>query len=108
MLNNTKMGAVGERSAVLAFKALGMQVIPTSTEEETTNALFKLKKQGVSIVFITENEAKQAEEALSRYRNDFELSVIPIPGSNGSEGYAMEIIKNNVEKALGANILFED
>ena len=31
-----QMGVVGERDAVLAFKALGMRVIAVSTPEETT------------------------------------------------------------------------
>ncbi len=32
------MGVVGERDAVLAFKALGMRVIAVSTPEETTKS----------------------------------------------------------------------
>ena len=37
-----QMGVVGERDAVLAFKALGMRVIAVSTPEETTKALHRL------------------------------------------------------------------
>lgn len=106
MQSNSKMGAVGQRSAVLAFKALGMQAIPTSTADETTAALNKLYKLGVNVVFITEQEAQQAQEVLSKYRNDYKLSIIPIPGTHGSNGYGIESVKNNVERALGADIIF--
>ena len=34
--NNTRMGVVGERDAVLAFKAVGMRVIAVETPEQTT------------------------------------------------------------------------
>lgn len=106
MQSKTRLGAVGQRSAVLALKTLGMQVYPTVTVEETARALHTLQKQGVNIVFITEKEAMEASEAVERYRSDYAFSIIPIPGANGSLGYGMESIRRNVEKALGADILF--
>ena len=102
----TLMGAVGERDAVLCFKAIGMRVVPTETAEETTHALFSLTRQGVRVIFITENAAKQAPEALERYQHDPQIAIIPIPGSAGSQGYAMARVRANVEKAIGADILF--
>ncbi|MEG0268623.1 MAG: V-type ATP synthase subunit F [Clostridia bacterium] len=100
------MGAVGERDAVLCFKAIGMKVIPTTTPEETTRALFKLVKENVRVIFITETAAMEAPEALARYKTQPDVAIIPIPGSRGSTGYAMARVKRNVEKAIGADILF--
>jgi len=102
------MGAVGERDAVLCFKAVGMSVIPTNTPEETARALFTLTRQGVRVIFITEHAAKLAPEALERYQGDPQVAIIPIPGSMGSEGYAMARVRANVEKAIGADILFNN
>jgi len=103
---DVRMGAVGERDAVLCFKAIGMKTISTETAEETTRALFTLVKQGIRVIFITENAAKAAAEALERYQTDPQVAIIPIPGSAGVSGYAMSRIKANVEKAIGADILF--
>ena len=100
------MGAVGERDAVLCFKAIGMKVVPTTNPEETARALFTLTKRGVRVIFITETAAEQAPEALERYKGRSDVAIIPIPGSKGSTGYAMERVKANVEKAIGADILF--
>ena len=100
------LGAVGERDAVLCFKAIGMEVIPTTNPEETARALFTLTRQGVRVIFITENAAQQAPEALQRYQRDPQVSVIPIPGIAGATGFAMSRVKANVEKAIGADILF--
>ena len=102
------MGAVGERDAVLCFKALGMKVIPTQTAEETARALFSLTQEGVRAIFITETAAKEAPEALRRYQSQADIAIIPIPGSQGSLGYAMARVKGNVEKAIGADILFSN
>lgn len=100
------MGAVGERDAVLCFKAVGMQTIATETPEETARALFTLTRQGVKVIFITEHAASQAPEALERYQHDPQVAVIPIPGGEGASGYAMARLRANVEKAIGADILF--
>lgn len=102
------MGAVGERDAVLCFKAIGMRVIPTSSPDETSRALFRLVKEGVRVIFITETAALEAPEALERYQTQADVAVIPIPGSQGSTGNAMARVKANVEKAIGAEILFNN
>ena len=54
-----QMGVVGERDAVLAFKALGMRVIAVSTPEETTKALHRLYSEGIPVIFLTETCAQQ-------------------------------------------------
>lgn len=106
--NNAKMGVVGERDVVLAFKAIGMRVIPTQTPEEATAALFKLAKEGVAVIFITESTARQVPEALERYKTDPAVAIIPIPGSQGADGFGLGRVRANVEKAIGADILFNN
>ena len=82
-----QMGVVGERDAVLAFKALGMRVIAVSTPETC---------------------AQQVPETLERYKTDPKCAVIPIPGSSGANGFGLNRVKANVEKAIGADILFNN
>ena len=47
-------------------------------------------------------------EALEKYKTMPETAVIPIPGSQGTDGYGMRRVKANVEKAIGADILFNN
>lgn len=102
------MGVVGERDAVLAFKAIGMKVIPTQTPEETTAALYRLVKEGVPVIFITESAARKVPEALERYKTSPDTAIIPIPGSQGADGFGIQRVRANVEKAIGADILFNN
>ena len=95
------MGVVGERDAVLAFKALGMRVIAVSTPEETTKALHRLYSEGIPVIFLTETCAQQVPETLERYKT-------AIPGSSGANGFGLNRVKANVEKAIGADILFNN
>ncbi len=63
-------------------------------------------RNGVRVIFITEHAAKEATEALERYKTDPQVAIILIPGSAGASGYAMSRVRANVEKAIGADILF--
>ena len=104
---DVRMGAVGERDAVLCFKALGMTVHPhPNAGGKQPKHCFSLTKRGVRLIFITESTAESAQEAIRRYQTDPQVAIIPIPGSTGSSGYAMSRVRANVEKAIGADILF--
>lgn len=106
MDNMIRMGVVGEKDAVLAFKAVGMRVMIVATAEEATAALHRLATDGVPVIFITESMAEQVPEALSKYKTMPGTAVIPIPGSQGSDGFGASRVRANVEKAIGADILF--
>ena len=101
------MGAVGERDVVLAFQAMGMRVIPAETKEAIASAVFTLAEEGVPVIFITERAAQLSPESLERYKTSASTSIVPIPGSQGSDGFGMRRVKQNVEKAIGAELLFE-
>lgn len=103
-----KIAAVGPREAVLAFKALGIQVRPVSSPEEASRAVFDLANQDFQVIFITEAEAEQIAETISRYKTRALPAIIPIPGTTGTTGFGMAAVRANVEKAIGADILFKE
>lgn len=104
---NDKMGVVGERDAVLAFKAMGMRVLPAQTAQEVHAAVMRLARENVPVIFITERAARLSPEIMERFKASANPVLIPIPGSNGADGFGMQRVKANVEKAIGADILFE-
>lgn len=100
-----RLGAVGEEDAIMAFKAIGAVAIPASTADEVSAALFRLSKDGIPVIFITEAAARMAPEALSRYEQTLETAVIPVPGIRGSDGFGAQQLRANVIKAIGADII---
>lgn len=104
---NLSMGIVGEKDAVIAFRALGMEIKSISSKAQVGIAINQLIKQGIRVIFITEKAAKMAEETVDMYRRDPQVILVPIPGTTGTDGYSMDQIKKNVEKAIGANILLD-
>ena len=106
MSDKLRIGVVGEEDAILAFKAIGFVTIPAVTADEVTAALFKLSQDNVPVIFITEQAARMAPEALERYENTPEVAIIPIPGIMGTDGLGEARVRENVIKAIGADILF--
>ncbi len=100
-----RMGVVGEEDAILAFKAIGAIAIPATTQEEISTAIHRLSREGVPVIFITEAAARLVPEALARYDQIMETAIIPIPGIKGSDGFGAQLLRDNVIKAIGADIL---
>lgn len=106
MADNNKIGVVGDGDSVMLWRAVGARVEAASNAAEAERAIHRLVHDGAVIIYITESLARQNEETIDRYLTDPSVSIIPIPDRTGTTGYGMERIKANVEKAIGADILF--
>lgn len=107
MANNAQdIAMIGDRDSVLLAKAAGLAVFAEDDGAAATRRIHALAKGGTKVIFITEPLFEQCAEAVEQYRRESTPAIIPIPGPNGSTGAAMAQIKSNVEKAIGADILF--
>ncbi len=103
-----KIGVVGDSDSILGFKALGLDVYPVSGADDTSATIFQLAASGYAIIFVTEQAAESAAEMIDRYKTSPFPAIIPIPGNRGATGIGLKNIRANVEKAIGADILFQD
>ncbi|MFA9398821.1 MAG: V-type ATP synthase subunit F [Clostridiaceae bacterium] len=100
-----KIGVVGDKDSILAFKALGIDVYPVSNMEETRKTVDKMASMEYAVIFITEQAAKDIEETIERYNKIMLPAIILIPNNQGTLNIGMKKISDNVEKAVGVNIL---
>ena len=100
------LGVVGERDSVMGFKALGLYVVEASSPTQAASAVDKMAREGFVVIFITETMATQMGETIDKYKAEAYPAIIPIPGNQGTTGLGMQLLKSNVEKAVGADILF--
>lgn len=104
---NNRIAVIGDKDSVLAFKAVGCDVFPTTNYFDASETLKKLARE-YAIIFITEDIAKNISDIVDRYKTRPYPAVIPIPGPQGPTGYGMSNISKNVEKAIGTDILNKD
>lgn len=100
-----KVAVVGDKDSVLAFKALGVDVYPVIEASEARKVIDRLARDKYGIIFITEQAAQEIPETIDRYNRIMTPAVILIPSNQGTLDIGMQRIKDNVEKAVGSNIL---
>ena len=100
-----KIAVVGDKDLILAFKAISMEVFCAETKEEGEAVIKKLAKTH-SVIFITEDLAAKIDSLLAKYKTKAYPAIIPIPDGGKSNGYGMQGIKADVERAIGTDILF--
>lgn len=99
-----KIGAVGDKDSILAFKSIGIDVHPVVDDKEARNVIDTLADEGYGLIFVTEHVAAGIEETIQRYKKKLIPAIILIPSNQGTLGIGMNDINKNVEKAVGSNI----
>lgn len=100
-----KIGVVGDKDSILAFKAIGINTFPVIESDEAQKTIDRLAKEEYAVVFVTEQVAAKIPETIERYNREMLPAVILIPSNQGSLNIGLQRISDNVEKAVGVNIL---
>lgn len=100
-----KIGVVGDKDSVLAFKALGIDVFPVVDADDARKVIDGCAKNNYAVIFVTEQIAQKVEETVARYNEQMLPAVILIPSNQGSLNIGLKRISDSVEKAVGVNIL---
>lgn len=101
-----RIAVIGDKDSILAFKAVGAEVYTAANVFEANERLKKLTGGEYAVVFVTEDVAALIPDTLAKLKTRTFPAVIPIPSSKGGTGLGMSGLKADVEKAIGADILF--
>jgi len=104
----SRIAFIGQRDAILGFKALGVTVMPATDRDTALEALADAKEQEYEIVFITEPLARDLEAELAELSQAPRPVVTILPDHRGATGVGMARLKSRVEKAIGVDILFKE
>lgn len=104
MENVYKIGVVGEESVVKGFLSLGFCVKSVNNTIEANEAIEQLRNDSCAVVYVTSNFYEKSDA--DKYRTDSLFTVIPIPTPGDNSAAGVKRLKRFVEKAVGADILF--
>lgn len=105
MISMYKIGVVGDKDSILAFKALGIDVYPAVEAEEAKKIIDKMAYNNYAVIFLTEQLAQHLDETIERYNKMLVPAIILIPSNQGTLNIGKQRISDYVEKAVGVNIL---
>jgi V/A-type H+-transporting ATPase subunit F len=100
-----KIGVVGDKNTVLAFQAIGIEGVIALDKDEARRRIDQMAADQFAVIFVTEALAAFLGETIARYKCALMPAVILIPGQHGSLNLGMQSIKDNMEKAVGVNLL---
>ena len=104
---NGKIAIVGDGDSIMVFKAAGVDAFPAEDEKRAREVLRRIAGE-YKIIFLTEELARPLADFLKRFDEEPYPVVVSIPSGKGSTGYAKELLKDAMERALGVDILFHD
>lgn len=106
MAKRYKVAIVGDRDAILPFKMIGFDAYPVASGKEADTTLRDLAKQEkYAIIYLTENFAATIPDTIRYFDTVMVPAVILIPTHQKQLGIGRQRIQDNVEKAIGADIL---
>ena len=59
-----KIGVIGDKDTVLAFKSLGVDIFPVMDEFQAGQTLSRLARENYAVIFVTEQIAKDMRERI--------------------------------------------
>lgn len=100
-----KIGVIGDKYSVMPFKLFGFDVRYGMSDRQIRDSIEQMAAEDYGVIFITEEASEQATETINRYKSKIQPAIILIPSNKGSKGIGKKAIQENVEKAIGQNIL---
>jgi len=101
-----KIALIGNRDTIIGFKLLGVSLFPTIKKDEAVEILDKLVKEEYAVIFVTEDIACQIFEEIERLQKTSFASITTIPNKLEKKCLGLKILRRNIEKAVGTDILF--
>ena len=99
---------IGDKDSVTAFRALGVKVFSNLNPFAVRETVKKLARDGCAVILITEKAAAEVPDVITKYKASAYPVIIPIPDSTGTDGFGMQGIRNDIEKAIGSDIILSE
>ena len=99
-----EMAAVGGYDTVLPFQAVGVHPFPVENSEDTARTVAGLAREDYGVVFVEERFFIEQTQLIDTLVQQYNTSIIPIPGIHGSLGVGLSAVRKSVERAVGMDI----
>lgn len=101
-----KIAFIGDRDTLIGFKLLGISLFSTNQKDEAIEILNKLTKEEYAVIFVTEDIACQIVNEIEILQKTSFTSITVIPSKLEKKYLGQKILRKNIEKAIGTDILF--
>jgi V/A-type H+-transporting ATPase subunit F len=102
----SNIAIIGEKEIIIGFNLIGLQLFPVINFAEAKSALEECSRKNYQIVFITDDIAQLIIEEIEKYQKKSTMSICILPNRIKDTELSINLLRKNVEKAVGTDILF--
>lgn len=102
----SKIAIIGEKNIIFGFSLVGIQIFPVEKSEEAIKILRECSKKEYTISFITNQIAAKILEEIEEIQKISTMTICILPSRTESTELSLNMLRKNVEKAVGTDILF--
>jgi len=102
----SNIALIGEREIAIGFNLVGLKIFPVAQSEKAIKALKECAQGNYAIVFITNEIAQTMIEEIEEYQKKSSMAICILPNRTKETALSINILRKNVEKAVGTDILF--
>lgn len=96
---------IGDRDTVWPFKAFGIEVFYSDEHKSLPKLVSKVLGGEFRIIFVTEDVYGLARESIDRFAEEAIPTFVIIPSVRGNRGTAIQLIRESVRRAMGAELV---
>ncbi|MFW6148534.1 MAG: V-type ATP synthase subunit F [Atribacterota bacterium] len=102
----SNIALIGEKEIIIGFSLVGLTLFPVTESEEAIKALNDCREKNYAIVFITNEIAQKIIGKIEEYQKLSSMTICILPNRTKESELSLNILRKNVEKAVGTDILF--
>lgn len=100
-----RIGVVGNKESVMAFKLVGFDVTYAENEKVARQTIEAMANANYGIIYVSDSLLVNMADVVTHYEAKVRPAIVSIPTHERSNGYGKQKIQAYVEKAVGQNIL---
>ncbi|MBN1533030.1 MAG: hypothetical protein JXA20_10240 [Spirochaetes bacterium] len=100
-----RIAAVGPRSRIRAFEALGARIFATEDIEEARGAIERFAAEGCPLILVPDDMLARLPDLLAAYASAALPAITALPDPRGETPFSNASIDGIVRKAIGIQIM---
>jgi len=101
---NMQIGIIGKKEAIIGFRALGVKTYFVQNQEEAEEKIEEIAKDDLAVLFIPESLAREIYPLIQKLNERTFPAITIIPDPSGSSGFASQIIRDAMLRAVGTDV----
>lgn len=100
----SNVAVIGDAELAVGFRLAGVGSVHEAKPQNASQVFEDVLSKGFDIIIITEKLAAVLKKQLVGFEEELKPVIVEIPDKTGSTGYAQEMIRELIKRAVGVDL----